>query len=125
MPKTKIKTRDKWYQTYSVKDGFAKDSKPKQEPPKKYELGDTISAIEAVKFNGSVQGFDIRPKVFDNVTKQFVLLDSGSCVSCTPPEPNAVVDPRFKLRSVNGGQIDTYGTKTMTLRIGRKTYTPL
>ena len=64
----------------------------------------------------------MRPKVFDSESKQWVLLDSGSCVSCYPAGPNDVQDPSFKLRSVNGGQIDTFGTKKMTLRIGRKTY---
>ena len=60
--------------------------------------------------------------MFDNLTKQWVLLDSGSCISCYPAGPEDTLDPSFKLRSVNGGKIDTYGTKTMTLRMGRKTY---
>ena len=44
-----------------------------------YQAGDSISAIEAV--NNTYEGLDIRPKVFDNLTREWVLLDSGSCVS--------------------------------------------
>ena len=65
---------------------------------------------------------DIRPKVYDNITKKYVLLDSGSCVSCSPAGPDDILDPSFKLRSVNGGEINTYGVRKMTLRLGRKEY---
>ena len=87
-----------------------------------YHVGDRISAIDAINHRSGEFGVDTRPKIYDNVTKQWVLLDSGSCVSCQPAGPNDIIDPSFKLRSVNGGQIDTFGTKTMTLRMGRKTY---
>ena len=43
-------------------------------------------------------------------------------MSCFPATPQDTIDPSFKLKSVNGGTIQTYGTKVMTLRIGRKTY---
>ena len=42
--------------------------------------GSVISAIEAMSHNPGAFGVDIRPKVYDNVTKSWVLLDSGSCV---------------------------------------------
>ena len=67
-----------------------------------------ISAIEAMKFKSGSYGLDIRPKVFDNKTKSWVLLDSGSCVSCEPKQPGDVIDPNFKLKSVNGGSIATF-----------------
>ena len=83
------------------------------------QVGDEVSSIEAVT---DAVPLDTRPKVFDNLSKEWVLLDTGSCVSCLPPTKEDLLDPRLKLRSVNGGVIDTYGTKTMHLRIGRKTY---
>ena len=86
-----------------------------------YNTGDIISSIEAVNPN-LTEYFDIRPKVFDNETKKWILLDSGSCVSCYPAGPSDVLNPQIKLKSVNGGNIDTYGTKVMTLKIGRKSY---
>ena len=135
LPKPKPKIRDKWYQNYSMGEKFEQDFDINFEkvtqvnipvthtpPPTKYAIGDTVSAIDAIKAKGSIQGFDIRPKIFDNLTKSWVLLDSGSCVSCHPPGPNDKIDPSLKLKAVNGAQIDTYGTKQMSLRINRKTY---
>ena len=85
---------------------------------KNLQVGDVISSIEAV--TDSVP-LDTRPKVFDNLSKQWVLLDTGSCVSCIPPTKEDLLNPHLKLRSVNGGVIDTFGKKTMHLRMGRKT----
>ena len=86
---------------------------------KDLQVGDVVSSIEAV--TDSVP-LDTRPKVFDNLSKQWVLLDTGSCVSCIPPTKEDLLNPHLKLRSVNGGVIDTFGKKTMHLRMGRKTY---
>ena len=62
---------------------------------KSVKPGESISAIEAI--NGQFPNVDIRPKVFDNITKSWVLLDSGSCVSCYPAAPTDVINPTFKL----------------------------
>ena len=119
------KTRDKWVNSYSLPNETFLDRNTYDDQilsdKQKYPIGSTVSAIEAVHLS-KTSNLDIRPKVFDNVTKKYVLLDTGSCVSCQPAQPGDLVDPSFKLKSVNGGTIDTYGSKTMTLRIGRKTY---
>ena len=81
-----------------------------------------VSAIEAIRHNPGSYGLDIRPKVYDNKSKSWTLLDSGSCVSTTPKQPGDVIDPNFKLRAVNGGSIATFGTEVITIRIGRKQY---
>ena len=132
-PKKKVRTRDKWYKSYAfpgenylqwseLESSKTEVHKTETKPVvTKLELNQEVSAIDAIR-NDQIQGFDIRPKVFDSISKQWVLLDSGSCVSCHPAGPDDVVDPSFKLKSVNGGVIDTYGTKLMTLRIGRKAY---
>ena len=132
-PKKKVRTRDKWYKSYAfpgenylqwseLESSKTEVHKTETKPVvTKLELNQEVSAIDAIR-NDQIQGFDIRPKVFDSISKQWVLLDSGSCVSCHPAGPDDVVDPSFKLKSVNGGIIDTYGTKLMTLRIGRKAY---
>ena len=111
-----IPTQQRWYQTYSVTNGYAKDNGEK--PPSKYQVGDEILAIEAVQN----QLEDVRPKIFDKKTNTWVLLDSGSCVSCEPKQPGDVIDPHFRLRSVNGGTIATFGTKVIKIQIGRKQY---
>ena len=127
IPRKPPKVRDKWHQSYALPEDTyinrPKITSKERDSPHTYKSGDSISAIEAIgAMDGNFHGFDVRPKVFDNITKKFVLLDSGSCVSCYPAGPNDVMDPSLKLRSVNGGTIDTFGTKKMTLRIGRKTY---
>ena len=81
-----------------------------------------ISAIDAIKHVPGSYGLDIRPKVFDNITQSWILLDSGSCVTCTTKKPGDSIDPNFRLRSVNGGIIPTYGSEEISVRIGRKEY---
>ena len=124
VPREYVKTKDRWYNKYSLDEGYegvkVKDTEDPDTKPD-FKVGQIVAAIDAVNFKGKIDGLDIRPKIFDNVTKSWVLLDSGSCVSCQPPGPKDVLDPTFKLKSVNGGLINTYGTKEMILRIGRKT----
>ena len=116
MPKPLV--RDKWRQDYTVPESYFRDTEFK--PPEKYNIGDTIASIEAVQ--SPELSTDLRPRFFDNVTKAWTLLDSGSCVSCVPKDPNDKIDPAFKLRAVNGQSIPTFGTKVISIRIGRKQY---
>ena len=119
LPKpAKILTRDKWYQSYSLPDSYIKDRGVR--PPPKYQVGEHVSSIEAV--NDPKLQTDFRPRVFDNITKTWTLLDSGSCVSCIPKDPEDKIDPSFKLRAVNGQSIPTFGSKIVQIRIGRKQY---
>ena len=43
-------------------------------------------------------------------------------MSCCPKDPGDKIDPAFKLRAVNGQSIPTFGTKILSVRIGRKQY---
>ena len=124
--KSRIKpwiTKDRWYQKYSLSDGYDNRNPSKKVEQKsladKYAIGDEISSIEAV--NPELQN-DTRPRFFDNVTKTWTLLDSGSCVSCIPRNTKDKLDPKVKLRAVNGQSIPTYGSAVVTIRIGRKEY---
>ena len=81
-----------------------------------------IAAIDAIRYKPGSYGLDIRPKVFDSISKQWTLLDSGSCVSCIPKTDSDKIDPNFRLRSVNGSTISTFGSETISIRINRKTY---
>ena len=49
-PERNFKTRQKWYQKYSVPETYAKDVGPEKPKEKEcsFQAGDTISAIEAV-----------------------------------------------------------------------------
>ena len=128
VPKSPIKTRDKWYETYSVPNNSYVPLNPQHiksiqnEVDKVFQVGDIVSAIDAVNHVQGSFNVDTRPKIFDNKSKTWVLLDTGSCVSCLPATPEDKVNESVKLRSVNGGTIDTFGTRQMTLRIGRKEY---
>ena len=60
-----------------------KQSHPQPETNKSdYEIIDTSEIASAV-----LNGVDIRPRIYDNATKQWVLLDTGAQVSCCPPPP--------------------------------------
>ena len=83
-------------------------------------VSNEISAIEAVS-KGLFEG-DIRPKIYDKTSKEWTLLDSGSVVSCIPKKPGDQMDTQFKLRSVNGGSIATFGTEEIVIKLGRKPY---
>ena len=109
-------TRQKWYQQYTVPGTYYKGPEKVIE---KYKVGDEIDAIEAVN---EPHCQDARPRVFDNISKAWTLLDSGSCVSCVPKEPGDVIDPSFRLKAVNGQSIPTFGSKLVKIRIGRKEY---
>ena len=65
---------------------------------------------------------DIRPRFQDDVTKDFILLDSGSQISACAPDPGDVLDPSIRLEAVDGSLLPCYGKKIMSIRIGRKMY---
>ena len=120
----KPKTRDKWYNNYTVPGSYAdpaNDSPPSHEPS--YELGEEVTAIEAMEYRQGTNNMDIRPRVYDKLSKAWTLLDTGSCVSCSPRQPHDVEDPNFKLKAVNGESMPTYGTRQLELQMGRKKYT--
>ena len=92
------KTKDNWYQRYSLPDDkFAsRDGKNtlSEESSEKmqWQPGQIISAIEAIQYRQDTQNVDIRPKVYDKITQAWTLIDSGSCVSCSPRQEGDVED---------------------------------
>ena len=91
-------------------------------PYMSFVSGQEVSAIDALNFRPGSYGLDVRPRIFDKISKTWTLLDTGSCLTCTPKKPGDKLDPTFKLRSVNGGQISTYGSEMLSIQIGRKNY---
>ena len=65
---------------------------------------------------------DIRPRLKDDSTGQFRLVDTGSQITVTCKGPNDVINNTIKLVAVNGSQINTYGVKNIKIKIGRKSY---
>ena len=72
-------------------------------PPSNYEIvpSDEIAAA------AQDTDFDIRPRVYDARLKEWVLIDTGSQVSCLKPDPDATINPYLKLETVDGSEIPT------------------
>ena len=66
---------------------------------------------------------DIRPRIFDRISKEHILLDSGAQVSVWPktyfksPEIDSL-----ELKAVNKSKLSTYGSVTKSVQIEWKTY---
>ena len=133
----KNETRDKWLQSYVMSEAYDKYedifnvSRASRQSVPSFAHSQSkgtiikegeITAIESIAHKQGQFGLDSRPKVFDKSSKQWVLLDSGSVLTCTPKQPGDKIDHSFKLRAVNGGVIPTYGCEKVTLQINRKTY---
>ena len=81
-----------------------------------------ISAIEAMNHSMGSFGLDVRPKILDKQSNSWILLDSGSAVSCIPKKKEDVMDQSLRLRAVNGNIIPTFGTEMLKIQVGRKSY---
>ena len=80
-----------------------------------------ISAIHSVNHTQGSYGLDSRPKIYDKAAKTWILCDTGSCI-CIPKEPGDELDSKLSLKPVNGGVIKTFGSKEISIQIGRKAY---
>ena len=82
-------------------------------------VGSVVPSIEAVNWSGTN---DIRPRLWDQSSKQFGLIDSGSMISATKKLPSDKEDKTIKLVAVNGSQIKTYGVRDIKIKINCKEY---
>ena len=90
--------------------------------PVKPEVPVRLTAVEALNWPDAHLGVDFRPHLFDNDSKKFVLVDSGSQVCAFPPEPGDRVVPGIVLKAANGSKIKCYGRQERVIRINRKEY---
>ena len=67
---------------------------------------------------------DIRPRILDNDSGIWMLIDSGAMISVVPRAnyPNSVVDYRMQLEAVNGSKFDTYGMGQIQFTIGNMNF---
>ena len=107
--------KSKWYQNYKVPDSYVGVS------PASLPVGEVISAAEALGWNNQ-QGVDIRPRLVDKATKVARLLDTGSMITATVRKPEDKPDNSVRLVAVNGSTIQTYGSRLIEVKIGRKAY---
>ena len=70
----------------------------------------------------SDEEFDIRPRDWDHISQQWMLVDTGSQVSVIAPSATDTVNPRLRLETVDGSHLPCYGKKAINVRLGRKQY---
>ena len=90
-----------------------------QSPKIEYEI---LPAQEVFATTINLEEFDIRPRIFDNISKSWQLIDTGAQVSCVAPGPHDKPDPRIRLETADGSDLECYGKKSHTVRIGRKEF---
>ena len=71
-------------------------------------------------FEDDTHGVDCRPRLRDGDIAY--LLDSGSMCGVWPASEYDTIDKTIKLQTVDGSPFDCYGTKTIDVKIGRKSY---
>ena len=86
-------------------------------------IGDEISASEFINWIKGSYGQDCRPKLYDNITKSYILWDTGAMTCCIPKSAGDKINKKVRLRTADGKPMNTYGTKEFSIRLGRKTYT--
>ena len=100
------------------------NSKPSHnsETPAYNNKPEIISYSEAMIAAASNDKLDIRPRIYDKITKQYLLLDTGSMCSVSRPRETDVLRPDLLLESADGSRLQCFGTKPLSLRLGRKEY---
>ena len=81
-----------------------------------------MTYVEAISAARAEPTADIRPRIFDGVTQEWILLDTGSQCSVTKATPSDKIRPDLKLETVDGSRLHCFGTRPFSLRLGRKTY---
>ena len=84
--------------------------------------GVVIPAVDAVDWTNGFRNCDVRPRLLDKSSGKFRLIDSGSMITATVRLPGDKPDPSSRLIAVNGSQINTYGVRELSVKIGRKEY---
>ena len=82
---------------------------------------DFVCASEAIKMQDE-EGLDMRPYLYDKLSKDYLLVDSGAAVTAIPPDPGDIPDPKMSLKAVNGTKLNCYGHKDIYIQINRKKY---
>lgn len=111
------------------------DEKPKSQIHWEHLLKEACNSVQdyvpsiPASNNGSVAATkgnvtDERPRVYDGISKTWILVDTGAAVSVWPKAwcENVTVDKNRSLLAINGTKIKTYGSRTEGVRFARKGY---
>ena len=80
-------------------------------------FGEVVPTVDAVGWSRGQRNCDIRPRLKDESTGTFRLIDSGSMITAAMRGPDDKVDDSVRLVAVNGSRIRTYGTKIITFNL--------
>ena len=81
-----------------------------------------IPAVDAVKWTPNYKNRDMRPRVFDKLTKAWTLVDSGSAVTVVQAGADDEVVPGMFLKTVNGQKVECCGRRKVSFQFNRKQY---
>ena len=81
-----------------------------------------LPAVDAVGWTNGFRSVDIHPRLLDKSSNETRLIDRGAQLSAAKRGPDDLIDNSVRLIAVNGSKIQTYGTKEIKLKIGRKQY---
>ena len=81
----------------------------------KSNVPDQLSAAEALSWES--KSVDFRPHLYNPITKEWMLVDSGSQITAWPPDPGDKLDPKVRLRAANNTYMKCYGFKDIKIRI--------
>ena len=71
--------------------------KPRLLPEQSVNKNENVIAPQEIASAVADASVDIRPRIFDGASKEFILLDTGSQVSTTKPGPNDVIMEKMSL----------------------------
>ena len=85
-------------------------------------VGTVVPSLDAVGWSVGQRNCDIRPRLYDKSSDTFRLVDSGSQITATVRKPEDKLDSSMRLIAVNGSKINTYGVRTIEVKLNRKSY---
>ena len=74
--------------------------------PEAKEPPQFMPTLQAVDWQDGKNNKDTRPRIYDEISKKYHLLDSGAMLSCVPATPEDKVRPDLALEAANGSVID-------------------
>ena len=82
------------------------------------------AAAQQIAETEEIESQDVRPRVKDLNSGQFLLVDTGAQISVWPKSlcPEAKLDESKGLQAVNGSKMPTYGTKTVKIRLNKRVF---
>ena len=99
---------------HTDQNGFSRPTKTiggaTPDPPK------FLSAILASQWTPNTMGVDARPRIWDKISKTWLLVDSGAATTIIPPSETDEIDHSINLKTVSGDKLPCYGRRQIQFR---------